>query len=177
MDTPIPPFTRRTLLRATGTLTLGLALYSVNRHLLADEGGDESLLRLSLLLTGRPMLNSLQAARINDALTASDPSFPQRLTQLSCAVADDGFDDMRQFAEFCARHEPAVKVTAMAILSAWYLGYTGTPSASSSEDDARFIAFRSALMYAPTLDATVIPSFARGRTDYWDQPPATIAND
>lgn len=177
MNIPTPPFTRRKLLRATGTLTLGVTLCSVNHRLMADEGVDESLMRLSQLLTGRPSLNSLQAVRIADALTASDPSFPQRLAQLSRAVAGDGFDDMSQFPAFCARHGPAVKATAMTILSAWYLGYTGTPSATSTEDDARFIAFRYALMYAPTLDATVIPTFARGRTDYWDQPPATIVSD
>jgi len=177
MSIPNLPSTRRQLLRSSATLALSLAVCSLNLDALADAGSDDTLLHLSQLLTGRPVLNSLQAARINDALTASDPAFPQRLAQLSRAVADDGFDDMRQFAAFCDRHEPVVKATAMAILSAWYLGYTGTPSASSTEDDARFIAFRYALMYAPTLDATVIPTFARGRTDYWDQPPATIASD
>lgn len=177
MSIPTPPFSRRKLLRATSTITLGLALYSVDRRVLADDGIDETLMRLSQLLTGRPLLNSLQAVRIADSLSAADPAFPERLAQLSQAVAADGLDDMRGFPAFCARHDPAVKTTAMAIISAWYLGYTGTPSADSTEDDARFIAFRYALMYTPTLDATVIPTFARGRTNYWDQPPATIASD
>ncbi|MBB4867892.1 hypothetical protein HNP46_006811 [Pseudomonas nitritireducens] len=169
--------TRRRLLCATGTLGLGLAFYAVQRSALADEDADSRLMRLSLLLTGRPRLDGLQAVRIGDALSAADSRFPQRLAQLAEAVDADGFDDMTHFADFCARHEPAVKATAMAILSAWYLGYTGTPSSYSSEDGARFIAFRYALMYTPTLDATVIPTFARDRTDYWDRPPASPASD
>jgi len=39
------------------------------------------------------------------------------------------------------------------------------------------VTFTGALAYEPTADATVIPTYSRGKTNYWVNPPATLAND
>jgi hypothetical protein len=57
------------------------------------------------------------------------------------------------------------------IVSAWYLGFTGTPISLRAEDDTGFVTFTEARMYAPTMDATVHPSYARGGLNYWVEPP------
>lgn len=166
---------RRSLLR--GALLVGsVSLLPFQRNAFAAAPASD-FMRLSLLLTTRSALSSEQGQRLFDALSAGDPQFAAGLQALQQAIAADGFSDMAQFAAFAGRHEPQVKATAMAIISGWYLGYTGEPVSHSSNDPTRFVAFRDALMYQPTLDATVIPTYSRGQTNYWVKPPATIATD
>ncbi|KAF1052478.1 MAG: Fructose dehydrogenase small subunit [Stenotrophomonas maltophilia] len=174
------PLSRRGFLRGSAVLAGGLSLLPLSPQLMAavlDSTPQGGFMRLSLLLTARSALSSQQGQRIFDALGAIDTTFPQKLSDLQQAIAADGFSDMRQFGAFAARHDAALKATALTIISAWYLGYVGTPAGHSSEDNTRFIAFCDALMYQPTLDATVIPTYSRGHTNYWVEPPASIAQD
>ena len=69
---------------------------------------------------------------------------------------------------------PALRETAATIVSAWYLGYTGTPIPLRAEDDTGFVTFTGALMYEPTMDATVRPSYARAGLNYWVEPPPFV---
>jgi hypothetical protein len=67
--------------------------------------------------------------------------------------------------------------TVKKIISAWYLGYTGTPVSLRASDNTRFVSYTDAFAYAPTLDATVIPTYSRGKTNYWVRPPITLNSD
>lgn len=167
--------TRRTLLR--GALLIGgLSMLPFQPSAFAAAPAND-FMRLSLLLTTRKALSSDQGQRLYDALSAGDPKFSGALQALQQAIAADSFSDMGQFASFVQKHDPQVKATAIAIISGWYLGYTGVPVSHVANDPTRFVAFRDALMYQPTLDATVIPTYSRGHTNYWVQPPDTLATD
>lgn len=156
-------------------LALGLGLAAGLPAFAAATAAD--FLDLARLLTVRPALDAGIAARAFDCLTAEDPAFPDRVTALAAAVRRAGFTDMRGFHAFAGVQDPQIGETAMKIISALYLGYTGTPSGNSTVDDARFVSYQGALMYEPTIDATVIPSFARGATNYWAKPPASVLTD
>ncbi len=136
----------------------------------------DPFLQLSRVLTNRAALDPVTAGRALANLAAEDAGFAAQATALLAAITAEQFTDMRAFKAFIARHE-AQRGTAMKIISAWYLGYTGTPSGNSDQDDARFVSYAGALMYQPTSDATVVPSYARGHTNYWAKPPATLATD
>lgn len=136
----------------------------------------KQFLLLSQVLTNRAALDPVTADRALKNLTAEDSGFPAQADALFKAITEAKFTDMRTFNTFIGRH-PALRPAAMKIISAWYLGYTGTPSGNSDQDDARFVAFAGALMYQPTIDATVVPTYSRGHTNYWSQPPATLATD
>jgi hypothetical protein len=174
-DDTASPVSRRTLLRGA-ILIGGLAMLPYQRNAFAAAPAND-FMRLSLLLTTRTALNSEQGQRLFDALNAGDPKFAQALQALQQAIAADPFSDMQQFAAFAQKHDPQVKATAMAIISGWYLGYTGEPVSHTANDPTRFVAFRDALMYQPTLDATVIPTYSRGQTNYWVDPPSSLASD
>ncbi len=143
----------------------------------AQEAIDEkAFLALSQRLTNRAALDAQISARAFAALSAEDASFPAAALKLSQAMEQAGLTDMRNFKEFAAAH-PDLSPTAMKIISAWYLGYTGTPEGEANHDDARFVAFAGALMYEPTKDVTIVPTYARGHTNYWVEPPASLATD
>lgn len=143
---------------------------TVDGHKLTD------FLALSQFLTGKPDLNPAVAARAFLALTEADGAFEGHANRLLAAIQKGRLVDMDGFDGFMAVH-PDLRSTAMRIISAWYLGYTGTPAPLDGEDDARFVAYESALMFRPTADATAVPSYTRGRTDYWRHAPASLATD
>lgn len=131
---------------------------------------------LSQLLTARPALDEGIAARAQAGLTAVDAAFPQKAAALLARIEAIGMTDIGDFARLEAA-DPAAAATARSIISAWYLGHTGTPEGEKIGDNAQFVTFTGALMFEPTIDATIIPTYARGRTNYWAAPPASIARD
>ncbi|MDF7673375.1 sugar dehydrogenase complex small subunit [Acetobacteraceae bacterium ESL0709] len=173
----VPPstekLTRRVILQSSAALA---ALLVFSPSLLAASSESSEFLQISQFLTCRPNLNPTIAARAYAALAAEDSGFAEKLRHLHDAIQQDNFTDMSQFGDFVTRH-PDLQPIAMKIISAWYLGYTGTPSMNILQDDTQFISYEHALMYEPTHDATVIPSFSRGRTNYWVNPPSSLATD
>lgn len=96
--------------------------------------------------------------------------------QLDKAAAIFAQPLMNFWPEFRVAHPEASDI-ALSIIAAWYLGYAGAPKTDATEDNAQFVTYENALMFRPTVDATVIPSYARGRTNYWAEPPSTIGQD
>ncbi len=141
-----------------------------------QEIDEAAFLALSQRLTGRNELNATISARALAALSAGDEAFLKTAMRLAQAIDQFGLTDMRRFRDFAAAH-PDLSPAAMKIISAWYLGYTGTPEGEANHDDARFVSFAGALMYEPTIDVTIVPTYARGKTDYWVTPPASLASD
>lgn len=133
-------------------------------------------LALSQFLTGKSDLNPAVGTRAFLALAEADKAFEENANSLRAAIQDGRLADMDAFDSFVVGH-PDLKPTAMSIISAWYLGYTGTPAPLDGEDDARFVAYESALMFRPTADATAVPSYTHGKTGYWRHPPASLATD
>ncbi|WP_069384989.1 sugar dehydrogenase complex small subunit [Halomonas caseinilytica] len=134
-------------------------------------------LELSERLTGKPQLQARIAGRAYQGLLNLEPQFPARMRQLIEAMDRAGLDDMSRFRDFAADQPRELVDTAISIIRAWYLGFTGTVQGHSATDNTHFVTYTGALMYRPTLDATVIPTYSRGRTNYWRNPPVTLAGD
>jgi hypothetical protein len=117
----------------------------------------------SLLIPHR--LNEEVGKRIGAALSALNPSLSEQLVELltiarnkNARIVEDFFPDVP---------EGPLKQTALAIISAWYLGViTDAP-------DAEVFAYEYALMYGPTSDVMTIPSYAISGPNEWkaDAPP------
>ena len=134
----------------------------------------DAFLQLGRRLTGRPELPSDVSARLFAALANGNRDFGRQVTSLSRAMDAAGIDDMHRFKGSAVDTDPAMKALAMSIVSGWYLGYTDD---GGDKSVPQFITYTGALMYAPTIDVTVIPTYARAGTDYWSAAPASIATD
>ncbi|PHI29821.1 sugar dehydrogenase complex small subunit [Budvicia aquatica] len=142
----------------------------------AESSDSAIFFNLSLLLTAKTDLSPIVAQRALHCLTEQDAQFPQKLQQLSAEITQARITSADRLYGHSIMTGP-LGDTAKKIISAWYLGYTGTPVSLRAVDNTRFVTYTDALAYAPTLDATVIPTYSRGRTNYWVQPPVTIKND
>jgi hypothetical protein len=117
----------------------------------------------SLLIPHR--LNEEIGKRISAAMSALNPSLSDQITELlaiagkrNARVVEDFFPDVP---------EGLLKETALAIISAWYLGVV------TDGPDAEVFAYEHALMYQPTRDVMTIPSYAISAPNGWtaDAPP------
>jgi hypothetical protein len=103
--------------------------------------------------------------RIGAAMSALNPSLSAQIAELlaiakkhDARIVEDFFSDVP---------EGPLKQTALAIISAWYLGViTDAP-------DAEVFAYAHALMYQPTKDVMTIPSYAISGPNEWsaEAPP------
>ncbi|MTD29056.1 sugar dehydrogenase complex small subunit [Erwinia sorbitola] len=170
--------TRRSFLGSSATLLGFAVLRPAFSWTVVPAAGSDSVLfyQTSLLLTGRTRLSSLVAQRALHCLSEEDAQFPAQLQQLWAALQAGAVTHADQLNGHPVMQGSSGE-TIKKIISAWYLGFTGTPISLRAVDNTRFVTYTDALMYAPTLDATVIPTYSRGHTNYWTQPPATIAND
>jgi len=129
------------------------------------------LLRASELLTGRRGLDIGISERLWTLLCEQDVGFPAQLARLMTRLNALHSEDREQIV---AQLDDADVKTALTIISPWYLGYTGHPSTTKAVDDAHFVTFLSALMYEPTRDHTIRPSYARAGGDYWAEVPPGV---
>jgi fructose 5-dehydrogenase small subunit len=117
----------------------------------------------SLLIPHR--LNEEIGKRIGAAMSALNPQLSEQVAALldiagkkNARVVEDFFPDVP---------EGPLKETALAIISAWYLGVV------TDAPDAEVFAYEHALMYGPTSDVMTIPSYAISGPNGWpaDAPP------
>ena len=103
--------------------------------------------------------------RIGAAMSTLNPQLSEQVTALlaiakskNARIVEDFFPDVPQ---------GPLKQTALAIISAWYLGVV------SDAPDAEVFAYEYALMYGPTKDVMTIPSYAISGPNGWtaDAPP------
>ena len=125
----------------------------------------------SRFVTGSALADEAAIARAWSQLVALDAGFAAAVDHLHAAVGSVGLANMSAFLASPLGKDAALLKTVETITSAWYLGYTGTPGDHVVKDDTGFVTFAGALMWRPTIDATVIPTYARGGTDYWVNPP------
>lgn len=131
---------------------------------------------LSRLLTGHNEIDDALADMAWSALVHRDPGFDTQFTRLAAAAKAEGLADFHALplARFMA--DPVMKAAAVALVYAWYLGRVGEVL-DREEPGPDFITYEGALMWRPTIDATVIPTYSRGRPGFWAAPPASIAKD
>ncbi|GAB1437877.1 sugar dehydrogenase complex small subunit [Providencia sp.] len=134
-------------------------------------------IELSKFLTGRNNLSLIASERAFHNLVADDVTFTNKMKSLWDMIQTSKLTDISAFITSHVNQNIEFHDTATLIISAWYLGYTGTPISLRAHDNTRFVTYTDALMYQPTIDATVIPSYSRGHTNYWVNPPITIKND
>ncbi|WP_369787895.1 sugar dehydrogenase complex small subunit [Rouxiella sp. WC2420] len=170
---------RRQLLKSGAYLTGFAALNPVLSWAVppSQSSDTSAFYQLSLMLTGRKQLSQVITQRALHCLSEEDSQFPTQMQQLSRAITAAGITQTDELNGHQIMLDAATGATARKIVSAWYLGFTGTPVSLRAVDNTRFVTYTDAMMYTPTLDATVIPTFSRGHTNYWTQPPATIKND
>src|ERR1700745_1516397 len=110
-------------------------------------------------------LNEEVGKRIGAAMSALNPALSEQVAALlaiaknkNARIVEDFFPDVP---------EGPLKETALAIISAWYLGVV------SDAPDAEVFAYEYALMYGPTRDVMTIPSYAVSGPNGWtaDAPP------
>jgi hypothetical protein len=120
----------------------------------------------SLLIPHR--LNAEIGKRIGAAMSALNPQLPDQVTALldiarkkNAAIVEDFFPDVP---------DGPLKETALAIISAWYLGVV------TDAPDAEVFAFEHALMYGPTSDVMTIPSYAISGPNAWPANAPPLSN-
>ncbi|MCU1719538.1 sorbitol dehydrogenase family protein [Pseudomonas sp. 5P_3.1_Bac2] len=183
-DKEVAVISRRQLFYSGAALT-GAGLFAPlwPGRLLAAEGLSAqqdvaTFQQFSLFLTERENLDPELSLRILAQCTEADPGFPEQVRSLWHSVQQQGLSSVSQFsASPLYQDDKRTQTVVQKIVSAWYLGYTGTPVSLRAVDDTRLVSFTGALAYSPTLDATVIPTYSRGQTNYWSRPPNSLASD
>ena len=110
-------------------------------------------------------LNEEVGKRIGAAMSGLNPSLSEHVAGLLAVAKNKNARTVEGF--FPDVPEGPLKQTALAIISAWYLGIV------SDAPDAEVFAFEYALMYGPTKDVMTIPSYAISGPNGWtaDAPP------
>jgi hypothetical protein len=168
---------RRSFLISVGRAGIGASAICLTGGLIstaeAANENVEAFRAVSGLLTGKPALDITLAERAYSQLRALDSDFPQKVAALAELARSSGAKTVD--ALLTSRGDETSRATIVTVVSAWYLGFTGTPISLRAEDSTGFVTFTKALMYEPTIDATVRPSYARAGTDYWIDPPPFVA--
>ncbi|WP_431101549.1 sugar dehydrogenase complex small subunit [Roseateles noduli] len=123
-------------------------------------------LRLSVFLTGGKPLDATLAGRYQAALARRDPQFDDSARALLAVMSTSQAASVEQLLD-----APELKDTLRAlttrIVSAWYLGIVG------QDADAELISYAEALMYRPTQDVLVVPTYGAGPDSWGDKPGVT----
>ena len=135
----------------------------------AAKGANPEFLELARFLTGKPDLDARIVALAQQGLIAADPAFADHAAALERAIKDAKLADVDAFAGSPLYADAGFKATAIAMISAFYLGQVGEGSA------AKFVSFEKALMYQPTAGVVVIPTYTLGGPNYWAN--VTVPND
>ncbi|SEK38416.1 Membrane bound FAD containing D-sorbitol dehydrogenase [Roseateles sp. YR242] len=125
-------------------------------------------LSLSIFLTGGQPLNPALASRYQAALQKRDPQFTtsaQALLGLINTGKPAHVDALLAAPEL----QDPLRALMSRIVSAWYLGIVG------QDADAELISYANALMYRPTQDMLVIPTYGAGPDSWGEQPSQSTA--
>ena len=124
----------------------------------------DAFLAVSKLLTGFTSLDSGLAARLYDALNASDPKFNAGVTALATLISQQNIDPLSLQATLDGTHSDLAALPRQ-IVTAWYMGIVGTG------DAARCIAFETDLTNVVVSDKLTPPSFCFGGYGSWTSQP------
>ncbi|WP_410209970.1 sugar dehydrogenase complex small subunit [Aquirhabdus sp.] len=120
---------------------------------------------LATFLVAKPQLSAPYAAAVFSALKKNIPDFaPQLQAVLDTVKRIQAPDVTRLFAGF-TEADQAVRKTCLLIIETFYTGNVGRGAT------AKAVAYEMALMFDTTKDVTVIPTYIRGRPEYWTATP------
>ena len=153
---------------------LGSALAAMPaRRVLAAAAGDAAspaaaaFLQASRFLTSKPV-NAVMAQRCYDALKKRIPDLDKSVAAINKLVADKQLHHMDDYLALEGVDE-TVDTDAKAIVQALYLGVVG------DDEKAELFAYQEALMYDPTRDVLVVPTYGRGPNSWGPKPvPVTL---
>jgi hypothetical protein len=151
---------RRRLLQGMGILSLGALCNTLfpARAFAAEQMAENGFLNISQFLVSRPV-GPILGQRYFDALTRHDAQFGQKLSSLQALLRQRNFSHVDDFLAAFGTDNPDWQ-TAKSIISAWYTGVVGVGS------DLELIAYAEAMMYVPTKDILVVPTYGGGPF-YW----------
>ncbi|WP_336777505.1 sugar dehydrogenase complex small subunit [Pantoea sp. USHLN256] len=151
---------RRRLLQGMGILSLGAMCNSIfpARARAAEQIADSGFLDVSTFLVSRPV-GPILGQRYFAALLRHDAAFAEKLAQLRSLLQQRNFSHVDDFLAAFGADKPEWQ-TAKRIISAWYTGVVGDGS------DLELIAYAEAMMYLPTKDILVVPTYGGGPF-YW----------
>lgn len=135
-----------------------------------------SFMDISRLLTNHKEIDAGLAHVAWSALVLRAHNFSEGYEALQAALVKKGISDYRQYANSDIAKDPDLHAIAVALVGAWYLGRVGEVK-PRSEDGPAFISYTGALMWQPTIDVTVIPTYSRGQPGFWAEKPASVATD
>ncbi len=168
-------FRRRDLLTGTGAIAflagLGISIDALMAQS-ANAVPSSEFEHVSRFVTDATLSDKEEMKRAWSQLVALDREFPDAVRRLSAAIKGAGMTAMSQFLASPLAKDEALFAVARTVTAAWYLGHTGSPATANKKDTSQFVTFTGAIMWRPTIDATVIPTYSRGKTDFWVQPPA-----
>jgi hypothetical protein len=131
----------------------------------ADAVPHDAFMAVSRILTGRPVLDSDQAARLYEALLSDTPSFAADVQALLSLIDQRRIDPAELQQTLDAEQSPLTGVPR-AIVKAWYTGIVG------EAERARCITFETSLMYVAVADRLNPPSYCHGSYGSWMDRPA-----
>lgn len=123
-------------------------------------------LRLSVFLTGGQALDATLAGRYQVALAKRDPQFGDSARALLALIRSTQAGTIEQLLE-TPDLQDTLRAATTRIVSAWYLGIVG------QDADAELISYAEALMYRPTKDVLVVPTYGAGPDSWGGQPGVT----
>lgn len=132
---------------------------------------------VSRMLVGKHDLNRGVVSQAWIALTTKMADFEDRYWALNVALqktAERSIETLKKSEIFA---DAGHRRTIIDIISAFYLGRVGDINSSSELNKAIPITYSQALMWSPTIDVTVLPTYARGGPGYWRATPSTLSND
>ncbi|MDA5194452.1 sugar dehydrogenase complex small subunit [Govanella unica] len=118
---------------------------------------------LSAILVGRQALDTTEANRLYDAL-AIDPHFPTDVQALLTLINERHIAPLQLQATLDSGHSPLAPLPRK-IVSAWALGVVG------SGENARCVAYESALNAVIVADVLKPPTYAYGAYGSWIDKP------
>lgn len=161
-DAPADPSRRRLLVGLLTAYTASLIPWALAQPVPhADRG---AFTALSAILVGRQALDAAQTARLYDALAADDAHFSTDVQALLTLINQRQIDPLQLQSVLDTEHSPLAPLPRK-IVSAWCLGIVG------SGEDARCIAYETALNAVVVADVLKPPTYAYGTYGSWANKP------
>ncbi len=159
------PSRRRFIQLSVLASSIVLASGLVARATPSRAGASTDFYTLASFLVAKPQLSAPYAAAVFAALVKNIPDFASQLQLLADAVKRIQAPDVTQLFTAWTEADQAAKKTALLIIETFYTGNVGRGAT------AKAVAYEMALMFGPTIDVTVIPTYIRGRPEYWTATP------
>lgn len=155
---------RRRFLTQPALVAGGLALCgALPVAVSAISGRDAGFASLAAFLTGRTDLEPGLVTRAGDALRKADPRFESECEALLGGIRQANITSVDELKESALGADARTMATATSIIAAFYLGRVG------DGDRAELVSYELALMFRPTADVTVVPTYARAGPGYWEE--------